>query len=256
MDLFSYTDTVTRLEHYLILSLATFGALTRLGIPWIKVLHISFILSEWNQTRIRRAMSSCFVVMGSLCISFFSISYKLSIGFMSGEFPAHGSSWTPFWAHHVFTDLTVWQGAESCWNIQGCSPYHSLIWGNNRPFSTSIYLNWFILPSTMCKRLVPWTEMAPHTIIFAENLTVFFRHSGKNSSPGRLLTVCTQSSNTAIVDSSEKTTCNNRKYERSSGTVIEIMKRQVIFWVERKLTHLLVIILITRAFFMHLSWIE
>jgi hypothetical protein len=56
--------------------------------------------------------------------------------------------------------------------------------------------------STIYSLLIPCTEIAPQTIFF----TVFSRHSGKNSSPGYLLTVWTLSSCTAIVDSSLNTT--------------------------------------------------
>ena len=41
-------------------------------------------------------------------------------------------------------------------------------------------------------------------------LHIIFIHIGRNSFPGHLLTVCTQFSSTEIVDSSEKTPCNNK----------------------------------------------
>src|SRR5678816_1362887 len=46
-------------------------------------------------------MSFTLVVIGTSCISSFNTDHKLSIRFMSGEFPGHGSTSTPFCANHL-----------------------------------------------------------------------------------------------------------------------------------------------------------
>lgn len=45
--------------------------------------------------------------MGSLCISYFSESQKIKMGFMSIKFMPMKAPKNPFWAHHPFANLAV-----------------------------------------------------------------------------------------------------------------------------------------------------
>ena len=137
--------------------------------------HKSLIFGEWIQTCSSGCISCGLFVIGTLCISSFSSSHKLSIRLISGEYPAHGGNWTSFWMHHVFNFFVVWHVTASCWIIHGLSPYDYLVWGMRRVSKTLMYLSWVKVPSTMCKRLVPCINKAPQTMIFVGNFTVIFR---------------------------------------------------------------------------------
>ena len=63
-------------------------------------------------------------------------------------------------------------------------------------------------------------KIAPHKIVFAGNFSLLFIYSGRNSSSVRLLTVYTQFFCTSIIGSFDKTTCNNKMYDKNRRTVI------------------------------------
>jgi len=84
---------------------------------------------------------------------------------------------------------------------------------SRRPSCTSTYFLpryfiWFMVPSIMCNLLIPLNNMSLQTMILAGNLTVFFKHAGRYSSPDFRRSVCTRSSSTAMVDSSVNITWN------------------------------------------------
>ena len=71
--------------------ISLFRAATVLGLSLTNNLYKALIFSEWNQTYIRLSIYRILLVIGTSWISFFKISYTLSMGFLSGKLPSHGS---------------------------------------------------------------------------------------------------------------------------------------------------------------------
>ena len=103
-----------------------------------------------------------------------------SIGLRSGLCAGQSSSSTPNSLIHVFMDLALCTGAESCWNRKKPSPKCS-----HKVGSMSWYAETFRVPFTGTKGPSPAPEKQPHTIIPPPpNFTLGTVQSDKYSSPG------------------------------------------------------------------------
>ena len=95
-----------------------------------------------------------------------------------------GSS-TPNWLIHVFMDLALCSGVQSCWNREGLSPncFHRA--GSMKWSKISWYAEAFRVPLTGTKGPSPAPEEQPHTIIPPPpNFTLGTMQPDKNGSPG------------------------------------------------------------------------
>jgi len=116
----------------------------------------------------------------------YSLDDKFSIGFKSGLFSGHCSSFTPCDWNHIKHFPAVWQGAPSCWKMYDpLSPNRSRANGSNLASSTFwMYLSAFTLLSRTCRRPTLVLDTRPHTMMLTGCFIVGTVHSGsKSSSP-------------------------------------------------------------------------
>ena len=95
---------------------------------------------------------------------------------------------------HVFMDLVLCTGAQSCWNRKGSSPncFHKV--GSIKLSKNSWYAEAFRVPITGTKGPSPAPEKQPHTIIPPpSNFTLGILQSDKYRSPGNRKTQNCQS---------------------------------------------------------------
>ncbi|XP_051528965.1 uncharacterized protein LOC127426291 [Myxocyprinus asiaticus] len=112
-------------------------------------------------------------------------SQRCSIGLRSGLCAGQSSSSTPNSLIHVFMDLALCTGAQSCWNRKGPSPNCSHKVGSMELSKISWYAEAFRVPFTGTKGPSPAPEKQPHTIIPSPpNFTVGTMQSDKYRSPG------------------------------------------------------------------------
>ncbi|XP_051526065.1 uncharacterized protein LOC127424703 [Myxocyprinus asiaticus] len=112
-------------------------------------------------------------------------SQRCSIGLRSGLCAGQSSSSTPNSLIHVFMDLALCTGAQSCWNRKGPSPNCSHNVGSMELSKISWYAEAFRVPFTGTKGPSPAPEKQPHTIIPPPpNLTDGTMQSDKYRSPG------------------------------------------------------------------------
>ncbi len=112
-------------------------------------------------------------------------SQRCSIGLRSGLCAGQSSSSTPNSLIHVFMDLALCTGAQSCWNRKGPSPICSHKVGSMEFSKISWYAEAFRVPFTGTKGPSPAPEKQPHTIIPSPpNFTVGTMQSDKYRSPG------------------------------------------------------------------------
>ena len=116
-------------------------------------------------------------------------SQRCSIGSRSGLCAGQSSSSTPNYLIHVFMDLALCTGAQSCWNRKGQSPNCSHKVGSMELPKISWFAEAFRFPFTVTKGQRPAPEKQPHTIIPPPpNLTLGTMQSDKYRSPGNCQT--------------------------------------------------------------------
>ena len=116
-------------------------------------------------------------------------SQRCSIGLRSGLCAGQSSSSTPNSLIHVFMDLALCTGAQSCWNRKGPSPNCSHKVGSMELSNISWYAEAFRVPFTGTKGPSPAPEKQPHTIIPPPpNFTLGTMQSDKFCSLGNLQT--------------------------------------------------------------------
>ena len=112
-------------------------------------------------------------------------SQRCSIELRSGLCASQSSSSTPNSLIHVFMDLALCTGAQSCWNRKGPSPNCSHKVGSMELSNISWYAEAFRVPFTGTKGPSPAPEKQPHTIIPPPpNFTLGTMQSDKYRSPG------------------------------------------------------------------------
>ncbi|XP_058230352.1 uncharacterized protein LOC131343021 isoform X2 [Hemibagrus wyckioides] len=112
-------------------------------------------------------------------------SQRCSIGLRSGLCAGQSSSSTPDSVIHVFMDLALCTGAQSCWKRKGPAPNCSHNVGSMELSKMSWYAEAFRVPFTGTKGPSPAPEKQPHTIIPPPpNFTLGTMQSDKNRSPG------------------------------------------------------------------------
>ena len=112
-------------------------------------------------------------------------SQRCSIGLRSGLCAGQSSSSTPNLLIHVFMDLALCTGAQSCWNRKRPSPNCSHKVGSMKLSKMSWYAEALRVPFTGTKGPSPTPEKQPHTIIPPPpNFTLGTMQSGKYRSPG------------------------------------------------------------------------
>ena len=92
-------------------------------------------------------------------------SQRCSVRLRSGLCAGQSSSSTPNSLIHVFMDLALCTGAQSCWNRKGPSPNCSHKVGSMELSNISWYAEAFRVPFTGTKGPSPAPEEQPHTII-------------------------------------------------------------------------------------------
>ncbi|XP_058258308.1 uncharacterized protein LOC131361290 isoform X2 [Hemibagrus wyckioides] len=92
-------------------------------------------------------------------------SQRCSIGLRSGLCAGQSSSSTPDSVIHVFMDLALCTGAQSCWKRKGPAPNCSHKVGSMELSKMSWYAEAFRVPFTGTKGPSPAPEKQPHTII-------------------------------------------------------------------------------------------
>ena len=117
-------------------------------------------------------------------------SQRCSIRLRSGLCAGQSSSSTPNSLIHVFMDLALCTGAQSCWNRRGASPNCSHKAGSLELSNISWYAEAFRLPFIGTKGPSPAPEKTtPHTIIPPPpNFTLGTMQSDKYRSPGNCYT--------------------------------------------------------------------
>jgi len=112
-------------------------------------------------------------------------SQRCYIGLRSGLCAGQSSSSTPNSLIHVFMDLALCTGAQSCWNRKGPSPNCSHKVGSMKLSKMSWYAEALRVPFTGTKGPSPTPEKQPHTKIPPPpNFTLDTMQSGKYRSPG------------------------------------------------------------------------
>lgn len=116
-------------------------------------------------------------------------SQRCSIGFRSGLCAGQSSSSTPDSIIHVFMDLALCTGAQSCWKRKGPAPNCSHKVGSMELSKMFWYPEAFKVPFTGSKGPSPTPEKQPHTIIPpSPNFTLGTMQSEMYRSPGNLRT--------------------------------------------------------------------
>ena len=107
-----------------------------------------------------------------LCSSF----NRFSIGFKSGDWLCHSSSFIFFLWNQLRLSLAVCLGSLSCWNVHPRFIFSILVDGSRFLSRMSRYISPFILPSIIWNLPLPYAEKQPHTMMFhlqTSNLLVF-----------------------------------------------------------------------------------
>jgi len=154
------------------------------------ILSTSFYKSSevmmWNHELITTSISCCLFDGRFAATARFSRDHRFSMGFRSGLFPGHSSTWMLFSLNHDMHFFAVWHGAPSCWNVNGWSaPKMSRADASNLECRTSLmYFSAFTTPFSTCSRPTPSRDMHLHTIMLSGCFLVAVVHSGMQSSPG------------------------------------------------------------------------
>ena len=107
------------------------------------------------------------------------------MGLRSGLCAGQSSSSTPDSVIHVFMDLALCTGAQSCWQRKGPAPNCSYKLGSMRLSKMSWSAEAFTVPLTGTKGPSPAPEKQPHTIIPPPpNFTLGTMQSHKYRCPG------------------------------------------------------------------------
>jgi len=179
-------------------ALALFRAATSAGIEWTISLQALRTLSSRLHAEISSSISCRLFFMVFCCISDFRMLNGLSIGFLPGLLPSHGSLSMPWTSRNSVTERPLWQGAPSCMKMRFPVPEkprllaHSFSWGINRFSGIVLYCFSFICPSTMRKRPVPNTLMTLRTMTCVGWFTLWTTQSCRRLSPDMRRTYCTR----------------------------------------------------------------
>jgi len=118
------------------------------------------------------------------CYAVSNSPQRCSVGLKSGLCASQSSSSTPNLLIHVFMDLAVCTGAQSCWNRKGPSPncFHEV--GSMKLSKISWYAEAFRIPFTRTKGPSPAPEKQPPAITTTPIFTLGTIQSDKYCSPG------------------------------------------------------------------------
>ena len=148
----------------------------------------------WNQEAKMASISCCFLLGRRWATALFSRDHKFSIGFRSGLFPGQSNTATFLAANYFLQRCAVWQGAPSCWKINGSVPNRSR--AECRSFGSKIspmYLEALMFPFSTCILPTPDADIQPQIMTDIGCFMVGVMHCGRPSSPGRLRTYRTPS---------------------------------------------------------------
>ena len=121
----------------------------------------------------------------------FSSFHRFSIGFKSGDWLGHSSSFIFFLWNQLRVSLAVCLGSLSCWNVHPRFIFSILVDGSRFLSRMSRYISPFILPSIIWSLPVPYAEKQPHTMMFPPpNFTVGIVFLGWCAVPFLLQTWC------------------------------------------------------------------
>ena len=140
------------------------------------------------QARNTEAIKVWQLVRRSLCTAWKMSSQMFSMILASGLWAGHTIIRMSCSSSQSLTAWVLWHGALSSWNMNGWrgSPNIILMDGMRLDCRTSMYLRWFMFPSTMVSSPRPWILTQPHTIIETPPLVRNDSASGEKSSPAVL----------------------------------------------------------------------
>jgi hypothetical protein len=111
-------------------------------------------------------------------------SHRCAVGFRSGFWAGQSISGTLFSTNYSHTDISLWQGALSCWYRHLSLPKWSSTIDSMQWVKRSLYPSEFRFSCSIMRGPSPFHEKHPHTVMPPPNYTVGTTHAGRYRSPG------------------------------------------------------------------------
>jgi hypothetical protein len=112
-------------------------------------------------------------------------SHRCSLWFRSELWAGQSISGTLLSTNHSLTDLSLWQGALSCWYRQSSSPNWSSTIDSMQQVKITLYPSVFRFPCSITRGPSPFHEKHPYNVMPPPtNFTVGTTHAGRYGSPG------------------------------------------------------------------------